>query len=231
MTTASVQRTSSLALISATLVCTPAAFASIVYDNSATATDLNKYIGAQNGVEFGDEIFLAGTDRTITEFKFEYFLSANASGNEELQLTFRLNDGTALSPSRKHPSTQIFQVTTDSTDPNEQLETGRSTLVASGISAVLPPGTANFTWSVAFTGIEAGEEAGLMLNSSPKTGSSYADYWQLNNGVWTTALVDGGAIEGSFAAKVTAVPEPSSLALGAIGAVAFLGYLSRKRSV
>ncbi|MSU21800.1 MAG: PEP-CTERM sorting domain-containing protein [Pedosphaera sp.] len=231
MTTASVQRTSLLALISATLVCTPAAFASIVYDNSSTVTDLSTYIGAQNGVELGDEIVLAGTDRTITDFRFEYFLSANASGNEQAQLTFRLNDGTALIPlssGRKLPNTQFFQISTDSVSG---LETGRSTVVANGISATLPLGIKNFTWSVNFTGIEAGEEVGLVLNSPPTIGSSPSDYWQLDNGVWTTGQVDGGAVQGSFAARVTAVPEPSSLALGAFGALAFLSYLSRKRSI
>jgi len=42
--------------------------------------------------EFGDEIKLGGTMRTLSTFTFEYFLN-NASGNEFIRLRLYKNDG------------------------------------------------------------------------------------------------------------------------------------------
>jgi hypothetical protein len=224
MTKASVQRTTSLALLSTTLLYSSAGFASIVYDNSTT--DLNRSYFPQNGngVEFGDEVFLSGSDRTITDFRFETFLSSNASGNETGQLVLRLNDGALLSAGRNAPGTEIFRSDTFN------LTTGRGTVAASGISVALPAGTDHFTWSVVLNGVDAGEQAGLMLYNPPSTGSSFDDFWQ-STGVntWNTFLIDGGATPANFAARITAVPEPSTLVLSAFGTLALLGYLGLKR--
>src|SRR6476659_4541977 len=86
----------SLAVFSALLpFCTSglAQQAAIVYENATT--DLNRPYGP-NGVEFGDEITLAGSNRTVTEFQFEYCLSGNANGNETVQLRFYANDGATI---------------------------------------------------------------------------------------------------------------------------------------
>jgi len=176
-----------------------------------------------NAIEFGDEVFLAGSDRTITDFRFETFLSSNANGGETAQLVLRLNDGPLLSPGRNSPGTEIFRSTAVG------LTTGRGTVVASGLSVALPAGVDHFTWSVVMNGVDAGEQAGLMIFNPPTAGSSFDDFWQNNAGVWNTFLVDGGATPANFAARITAVPEPSTLALGALGTFALLGYLGLKR--
>src|SRR5262245_19114457 len=108
MTKPSVQRITSLALLSATLLYSLGGMASIVYDNSTT--DLNRSYSPQpnpNGIAFGDEVFLTTSDRTITDFRFETFLSSS-SGNETGQLVLRLNDGPLLSPGRNAPGTAFF---------------------------------------------------------------------------------------------------------------------------
>src|SRR5437016_9638411 len=105
MTKASVHRTTFLAVLSATFVCSSAAFADVVYDNSS-GTVLRTY-SPGNGIEFGDEVILAGTARVITDFKFETFVSAGASGNETAQIFLRLNDGAALGPNRTAPGTEL----------------------------------------------------------------------------------------------------------------------------
>jgi hypothetical protein len=221
MTKASVKRTTSLALLSSTLLYSLAGFASIVYDNSTT--DLNRSYFPGNGIEFGDEVFLSGNDRTITDFRFETFLSSNASGGESAVLTLRLNDGPLLSAGRNAPGAAIY-----TSDP-VSLQTGRGTILAQGLSIAIPANVDHFTWSVKLTGVDAGEQAGLMLYNPPTVGSSFDDFWQ-NDGVsWNTFLIDGGGTPANFAARITAVPEPSTLAFGAIGSVALLGYLGLKR--
>lgn len=221
MTKASVQRTTSLAILAATLLYSSAGFASIVYDNSTT--DLNRSYFAGNGIEFGDEVFLSGADRTITDFRFETFLSSTGGAAETGVLVFRLNDGALLSPGRNSPGTEFYRSAAFT------LTTGRGTVVASGLSVAIPGDADHFTWSVELNGIDPGEQAGLMLYNPPSIGSSFDDFWQEDGAAWNTFLVDGGATPANFAARITAVPEPGTFALGVVGATALLGYLRLKR--
>jgi PEP-CTERM motif len=218
MTMKTVQRTTSLTILSAALFASSAAFGSIVYDNSTT--DLNRSYAPASGVEFGDEVFLSGTDRTITDFRFETFLSAGASGNETGQLFFYLNDGAAGAPGTELYRSSVFA-----------LESLRRTVVASGLSVALPGGANNFTWTVKLSGVEGGESAGLLLFNPPTNGSSFDDFWQKNGATWQTQtiVVDGALVPANFAARITAVPEPSTFALGLAGAASLIGYLRFRR--
>jgi hypothetical protein len=199
---------------------------SIVYDNSLT--DLNRtYIPTSpNGTEFGDEINLAGTDRVVTNFKFEYFLGATA--NESVQLILHANDGPLIT--RTNPDNTTFQVASPGTvlytSPVLSLQTGFQTAEASGFSVTVPD---TLTWTVTFNGIDSGEIAGLRVYDPPTIGSSFSDFWQKNNGTWNTYLFDNPAGPANFAARVTAVPEPTTLGLGLLAGLSFLGYLGFKR--
>ncbi|MCI0539614.1 MAG: PEP-CTERM sorting domain-containing protein [Verrucomicrobiales bacterium] len=221
MTKASVRRTTSLALLSATLLYSSAGLASIVYDNSTT--DLNRSYFAGNGIEFGDEVFLTGNDRTITDFRFETFLSSTGGAAETGVLVFRLNDGALLSAGRNAPGTEFYR------SGSFNLTTGRGTVVASGLSIPIPGGVDHFTWSVELTGIDVGEQAGLMLYNPPTVGTSFDDFWQRDGATWNTFLVDGGATPANFAARITAVPEPGTMALGLVGALTLVGLGLRRR--
>jgi hypothetical protein len=71
-----------------------------------------------------------------------------------------------------------------------------------------------FTWAITFTGVGAGESAGVNLFGPPTVGNGIVDYWE-NNGGWVNKRVDLGnpSVPTDFAATVQAVPEPSALAL------------------
>jgi hypothetical protein len=201
----------------------------IVYDNSDG--DLNRTYLPQpntNGVAFGDQINLDGTDRVVMNFKFEYFLSGNASGDEAAQLFFYANDGQVIEQS--NPDGSTFQVTAPGTllytSPVLSLQTGFQTADASGFEIAVPD---SFTWAVTFTGIQEGEVAGLRVYDPPSVGSSFADFWQRNNGTWNTYLFDNPPGPANFAARVTAVPEPTTIAYALLAGAACIGYLSRKR--
>ena len=58
-------------LVATSLLCGASALASTVYENSASPPDKYYSPAGINGIEFGDEIDLAGTDRLVTEFRFE----------------------------------------------------------------------------------------------------------------------------------------------------------------
>jgi hypothetical protein len=214
----------SLAVLSALLPFCTSGLASIVYDNSTT--DLNQTYGP-NAVEFGDEITLAGSDRTVTDFKFEYFLSSNANGNETLQLRFYANDGPLINRTlpdgttmQSHaPGTLLY------TSPVLSLQTGFNTADASGISIQVPD---DFTWSVTFNGIDSGEVAGLRVYDPPTVGSSFGDFWQKSSGTWNTYIFPSST-PANFAARVTAVPEPTTIAYALLAGLSWIGYRGLKR--
>ncbi len=222
----------SLAVVSALLPFCTSGLASTVYDNSLN--DLNRtYIppGDPNGVEFGDEINLAAGDRFVTGFQFEYFLSQNASGNETAVLTLRANDGPTIS---RTVEGSTFDVPTPGTvlytSPVLTLDKGFQVADASGFAPFLAPN--NFTWTVTFTGIDNGEIAGLRIYDPPTVGTSFADFWQKNNGTWNTYLINDpvlGQVTANFSARVTAVPEPTTFALAFLAGLSWLGYLGFKR--
>jgi hypothetical protein len=83
-------------------------------------------------------------------------------------------------------------------------------------------------WTVKFSGIEGSEHAGLLYYNPPTVGSSFDDYW-LNNGTGFQ-LVDSSGIVDNFAAQVTAVPEPSTIALILAGAGALGAARLRRKS-
>ena len=219
----------SLAVLSALLPFCSSGLASIVYDNSTT--DLNLLAPASNGVAIGDEINLAGTDRLVNDFKFEYYLSGNAAGGETLQLTLYANDGlpaertvngvTRLAPS---PGTVLY------TSPVLNMQAGFQTAEASAFQVLVPD---TFTWAVTFQGLGAAEVAGLRVYDGPTVGTSFADFWQQSGGTWNTYLLPndslGNPVAANFAARVSAVPEPTTLALALLAGLSWVGFLGYKR--
>jgi hypothetical protein len=216
----------SLAVLSTLLPLCTSGLASIVYDNSST--DLNRIQPATNNVEFGDEVTLAGTDRIVNDVKFEYFLSQNANGNEKLQLTLYANDGPAIV--RTLPDGSTISVPTPNTvlytspilDP---LGLSFQTAEVSQFEVAVPN---SFTWAVTFQGIDAGEVAGLRVFDPPTTGSSFGDFWAKNNGTWNTYLFSDG-VAANFGARISAIPEPTTLAYALLAGLSCFGYFGYRR--
>src|SRR5688572_169813 len=79
----------------------------IVFDNTTTYT--GKFFASTN--EFGDQLFLGGSERTVTEFAFEYFGAFTAGGDETGRLRFYAHNGPELSPGfadSRMPGTLLF---------------------------------------------------------------------------------------------------------------------------
>jgi hypothetical protein len=98
--------------------------------------------------------------------------------------------------------------------------------------------TGSFTISAAFYNLSTpnqlyGIQLPLAGNPSGYLGSSYGDYWySLNNSPWALGNGPGGPGTANMLMSVEATPEPSTLALAAIGGVLLLGVnkLKRKRA-
>lgn len=209
-----------LAGVTASFAFVGSASAAIVYDNASTSASPSSYIAKEGAtiVEFGDQIVLSGSERNLQDFKFEYFLGLNASGNETARLRLYKNDGQNGAPSTVMYDSDVFSITSG--------VNGYGTVTAP-VGVTGAPTT--FTWSILFGGVEAGENAGLVLNDTPTVGSSIYDFWQKSvGGSWGTVSIDSGATPANFAARVTAVPEPTTVAL-LVSGLALVGAAKLRR--
>jgi hypothetical protein len=187
-------------------------FGAVVYNN--TTTDLNQYYSST--FEFGDQVNLGGTERTLTDFSFYARLNASALGSQSLVFRFYSNNG----GTNGAPGTLLFQ-----SDP-QAMALGSQTFNVSGLSVIVPN---SFTWTVTFSNLAVGNDAGLLIYNPPTIGSSLNDFWQKDGaGAWSLMQVNTGLTPANFAARVTAVPEPGVFTLAMLGAI-IGGAIKRSR--
>jgi hypothetical protein len=191
--------------------------------------------------EVGNEIVLAGTDRFLTGFSFEYWGSSTKpsafAGHIMAEVRFYLNNGPLFNnTSYASPNAIPFYDSTFAVPA----PIGRGTFVfgaadflsfnpSSGGALYLPanlPTAPNLdmTWTVQFSGMGAGDSVGLDLYGPPTVGGNYGDYW-LNSGGWQLMTNSVAPPNGAFAADMIAVatvPEPSTLALSVLGGLGLL---------
>jgi hypothetical protein len=200
-------------LLSAGLCSLPSlCFAAVVYDNSSTS--LTNYFPTT--LETGDQITLAGTARTLSQFSFSYFFSGSTVSTQTWRLRLYANDGTTNSP-----GTALF--TGDAIPVNLGVGGYNTYDVNFPLSSNLITLPDTFTWTVQFSNLAAGQSAGLLVYGPPSVGSSFNDFWQKDgSGNWSLNTI-GGSPRSDFAAIVNAVPEPGVLALGGLGVLVLAG--------
>jgi len=190
-------------------------FSAIVYDNSST--DLGQqYFPTPNGLEFGDQVSLLGTDRVLSQFSFYYFFSGATATTQSVTLRMYANSGTNA-PSSPFYTSDPIPVGVGANGFNNQT-------INFPLSSNLVTLPDSFTWTVQFSSLGAGETGGLLLYGPPSQGSSFNDFWQKDGaGVWSLNQINNGNTLADFAAQISAVPEPGFLALGGLGALLMAG--------
>jgi len=209
-------RTLKAILLSVGLCSLPSlSFSATVYENLTTPDLGQQYFPTPGSLEFGDQITLGGTERTLSQFSFYYFLSGTSASTQNMTLRLYANTGVTNSPA----ATALY--TSDPIPVNLSFNTQTINFPLSSNLVTLPN---TFTWTVQFSNLAAGQNAGLLLYGPPSTGSSFNDFWQKDGtGSWGLRQINGGATLANFAARVTAVPEPGVLALGGLGALLLAG--------
>ena len=190
---------------------------SIVYDNTTTSLNNNFPLlpEAQNdSVEVGDEIWLAGSSREIVEIRLLFTNRGTAPNTFDARIRFRDLDATF------NPAEIIYDsgiVTSIQSLP------GITEHVFAVPSVAVPD---RFVWTVqVFNRQGPANEIGPSYFNPPTVGSSEDFFWRIEQGGEWTPYSWGGDPFANFGARVTAVPEPSTLVAITFGALA----LTRKR--
>jgi hypothetical protein len=183
-------------------------------------------------LEVGDEIILAGTERYLTSFSFEFW-GANLdhpttfAGAVEARVRFYQNNGSEFN-GYATPGTTFFDSlwfpVSSPTDRSTFVFTEGADFDAGGL--YIPVDT--MTWSVQFRGMDGTDSVGVDIFSPPDVGADYPDYWQ-NDGGWSLLT---NSVPMDFAAQMYAnsvVPEPSSAVLSLLGGLGILGFARRLR--
>lgn len=189
--------------------------ASVVYDNM---TWTQGWYWAENpaftspSMEGGDEVNLGGTDRAVTNIDI-LFYSLWDPGTVDTTVRFYKNDGGGGAP-----GTLLWQSSTFTALAHVQ---GLQTY-SFAVPSVVVPNT--FTWTIGLAN-RAGStgDIGPALADPPSVGSSANYFWWNNAGVWNQTGWGPSPIA-NFGARITAapVPEPASMGVLALGAVAMI---------
>ena len=238
-----------LGALSAGLVLTAAAIAAdgtVIYDNTSNRSD--RWVGnisPINGrqIEIGDEISLAGSARVVTSFVFEYFgdITPGTAPGANAVLRFYANDGGLHTPS-SGPAAAMPKTLLWESQPIQVLGNKEFREVTVSVPNIVVPN--KITWSIQFNGLTgaAGSQAGLTISDPVTVGAvlptsngsfllgSYSDYWgktdPLRADSWALFVIPPN--RANFHAKVTAVPEPGTVAMFAMGGIAALLWRQRR---
>lgn len=223
-----------------------AADGTVVYDNTSNRSDrwvsnLSPINGRQ--IEIGDEISLAGSARIVTSFVFEYFgdITPGTAAGANAVVRFYANDGGLHTPS-SGPAATMPQTLLWESQPFQVLGNKEFREVTISVPNIEVPN--KLTWSVQFNGLTgaAGSQAGLTISDPVTVGAvlptsngsfllgSYSDYWgktdPLRADSWALFVIPPN--RANFHAKITAVPEPGTVALLATGGLAALVWRRRQ---
>lgn len=207
-----------LTVAAAALLAQNAQSQSTVYNNSTT---FNGNFDFAAGTQVGNEVVLDGSGPRYALATFQVQFNLNGPGtpnaSDAVELLLYNNTG-GLVQGANSPGTLVYS-------------SGFSSLTAftsgSLLTYTLPAGTVvnqDFTWVLEFQGVPSGETAGLALFGPTTVGYNYHDAWENSGSGWALDVAGTGNPALEFGAVITgtAVPEPSTIVLGVMGACAFL---------
>jgi hypothetical protein len=185
---------------------------SIVYDNTTTSLNNNFPLLPEwevNSAEAGDEIWLGGTDREVTELKLIFNYRGTVPGTFNALIRFREYDESFQGPGAAFYESPLTQV---------QTTAGLHELTFAIPNVIVPD---HFIWTIqAFDRQGSEGELGMAYFNPPTIGSSEDWLWQRGGNEWT-AYSWGGEPYANFGAQLTAVPEPATLLVTAAGLLSF----------
>ncbi len=194
----------------------------IVYDNTTTSLNNNFPLLPEwrdDSAEVGDEVWLGGSDREITNLKLLFWYRGTVPGTFDAIIRFRPIEGPRPSPGAAFFESDLFVNLPTTAGMNEY---------NFAIPHVIVPD--RFAWT-----IEAKNRKGSVGELGPAyfnpatVGWSDDFFWQSDGGGEWINYSWGADPYANFGASLTAVPEPASL-LGLVGGIGILARRRRNRS-
>ncbi len=227
-----------LAAAAALALATSSAFAGTIFSTTGTGTEFygvgTSISNGHRGYEYGDQITLPSEGYSFTGLTFDYY-SASLGGS--MNLSIYANDGAVISGAAS-PGTKLLSI------PNIGISSGVNTATFDYSQYVAQYGQLklpkNFTVTVSFSGATSAADKGLIIGGAASTsgqphlnvGTSSDDFWQKTGpggSDWALRKLDNAQAD-NFKLTVTAnVPEPTTVALGVVGA-AFVGAAALRRN-
>jgi len=227
-----------LAAAAALALATSSAFAGTIFSTTGTGTEFygvgTSISNGHRGYEYGDQITLPSEGYSFTGLTFDYY-SASLGGS--MNLSIYANDGAVISGAAS-PGTKLLSI------PNIGISSGVNTATFDYSQYVAQYGQLklpkNFTVTVSFSGATSAADKGLLLGGAVSTagqphlnvGVSGNDFWQKTgpgSGDWALRQLSS-TTPANFKMNITAnVPEPTTVALGVVGA-AFVGAAALRRN-
>ena len=227
-----------IAAAAALALATSSAFAGTIYSTTGTGSEFygvgTSIANGHRGYEYGDAIVLPSEGYSFTGLTFDYY-SASLGGS--MNLNIYANDGAVISGVAS-PGSKLLSI------PGIGISSGVNTATFDYAPYVAQYGALklpkNFTVSVSFSGATAAADKGLIVGGIESTvgqphlnvGQSGNEFWQKTGpggSDWALRQL-GAAQDANFKMSVTAnVPEPTTVALGVVGA-AFLGASALRRN-
>jgi len=174
----------------------------VVYENTLVVPN----VGAGTQMQLGDEITLAGTERTVTELQIGVNLQGH-SGTADFQAWIYANDGPDGEPGTMLWASEVMEAVPLSGD-NE--------FIVFDVPNVVVPDT--FTWTQQNRNATP-VAVNILLCDPPSIGSSDRNYgWFGSPASWGKSA--GIQWPANYMARVIAVPEPTSILLLSLGGIA-----------
>jgi hypothetical protein len=206
------------------LLCQTAQSQITAYSDTSTYEGANFNFANGAGGEAGQEIVLAGTltSLDLTAFQVNIDFTGTGTPTGTVDVSLYQNNG-ALYNGYASPGSLISDLGSASLS---SFTTGSGALVGyNGLNIIVPK---DFTYIVTFSGLTATENAGLAIYGTASVGQNYHDAWVNTASGYQLQVATGSLPTLEFGATVstTAIPEPSTIALGVMGAC---GFLARRR--
>jgi len=231
------------AAVFALVIATASSRADDLYNNLVNSDPNNGVLLLTNNQPLGQHIYMDSAALSLTpyltNFTFEYYSSSASFVGVSADVKFYLNNSGTYYNGFQTPGSIIYDTGWFPIYAPSQLFPGTNYAYASfgptalyslgGPDVALSPGPLPQDFTVVYTiqGLSGSEMIGLPIFNPPTTGTNYGDYW-LQDQFSNWSLVTNNVTPVAIGMQFEAAPEPSVIALGALGGLLMTRLIRRK---
>ncbi|MCC7433425.1 MAG: PEP-CTERM sorting domain-containing protein [Methanoregulaceae archaeon] len=206
------------------IVCVAANAQTIVYNNLAVGMQVAWLAMSTNtsaSVRFGDEVTLAGTDRSITQVRSILQVEGTGQGAYDFDVSMGFF---ALDGANNAPGTSLGGATYQIRGLNEGAGgTTAAYFLSLPVANIVVPDTVAVIFQLSRVGGNTGGVGFHFTGNPSAVGFSDPNFFWYGDGTgWTTAYFGITAPRANMSLELTAVPEPASMAILGLGVAALI---------